>query len=122
MTHPNLDPKYCSKCSKMPKSNFSFLGATFMVVGYAEMTHPNLKIRFSNVHMKLKFTSFLFRHKISVGRRVDCKMHLLTSHEMIFVVYMFSPISILGGQGRVVPCTKWDTIPFIFQQHGASHD
>ena len=39
MTHPN--PKSCSKCYKMPKSNFLFLGATFMVRGYAEMPHPN---------------------------------------------------------------------------------
>ena len=41
MTHTNPKCKSCSKCHKMPKSNFLFLGATFMVGGYAEMTHPN---------------------------------------------------------------------------------
>ena len=43
MTHPNSNTKSCSKCRKMPKSNFSFLGVTFMVGRYAEMTHPNPK-------------------------------------------------------------------------------
>ena len=41
MTYPN--PKSCSKCCKMPKSNFLFLDVMFMVQGYAEMTHPNPK-------------------------------------------------------------------------------
>ena len=46
-THPNPNPKSCFKCNKMPKSNFLFLGVTF-IVGYAEMTHPKLKV-FPNV-------------------------------------------------------------------------
>ena len=41
MTHPNPNPSSCSKCCKMPKSNFSFLGVTFMFGGHAEMTQPN---------------------------------------------------------------------------------
>ena len=41
MNYPNPNPKICSKCHKMPKSNFIFLGVTFMVGGYAEITHPN---------------------------------------------------------------------------------
>ena len=43
MTQPN--PKCCSKCCKMPKFNFSFLGAMFMVGGYAEMTHLTLNLK-----------------------------------------------------------------------------
>ena len=41
MTYPN--PKSCSKCYKISRSNFSFLGVTFMVGGSAEITHPNPK-------------------------------------------------------------------------------
>ena len=41
MTDPNS--KSCSKCCKMPKFNFSFLGLMFIVLGYAKMTHPNPK-------------------------------------------------------------------------------
>ena len=55
MTHPN--PKSGSKCCKMPKSNFSFLGATFMVGGYAEITHPNPK-SCSKCH-KIRRSNFL---------------------------------------------------------------
>ena len=33
MLHPNLNPKSCSKCNKMPKYNFLFWGVTFMVGG-----------------------------------------------------------------------------------------
>ena len=40
MTHPNPNPKSCSKCCKIPKSNFLFLGVMFMVGGYAEMPPP----------------------------------------------------------------------------------
>ena len=43
MPHPNAHPKTCCKCCKMPKSNFLFLGTTFVVVGYSEMLHPNPK-------------------------------------------------------------------------------
>ena len=148
MPHLNPNPKSCSKCYKMPESNFSFLGATFMVGGMLKWpiltltlkvvpnvtkcldqtfqfwvwcswlggmlkwptlmltlkVVPNVtkcpnptfhfwvwhawlgvcwkypipawKCRFANVRMKLKFTSFLFRHKISDGKgEVDCKMH-----------------------------------------------
>ena len=33
MTPPNPNPKSCSKCHKMSKSNFLFLGVTCMVLG-----------------------------------------------------------------------------------------
>ena len=57
MTHPN--PKSCSKCFKIPRSNFSFLGVTFMVGQYAEITHPNPK-SCSKCHKMPKFNlSFL---------------------------------------------------------------
>ena len=58
MTHPNPNPKNFSKCYKMPKSNFLFLGAMFMVGGYAEMTHPNPK-SFSKC-WKMPKSNFLF--------------------------------------------------------------
>ena len=63
MTNPN--PKNCSKCHKMHRSNFSFLGVTCLVGGMLKIPNVNLKKnRFSNVCIKLKFTSFLFRHKV----------------------------------------------------------
>ena len=42
----------------MPKSNFLFLGVTFMVGEYAEMPHPNPK-SCSNCHKMPKY-NFLF--------------------------------------------------------------
>ena len=42
ITHPN--PKSCSKCCKMLKSNFSFLGVTFIVGGMLKCPTLTLKI------------------------------------------------------------------------------
>ena len=58
MTHPNL--KSCSKCYKVPKSNFLFLGVTFMVGGYAEMPHPNPNPKSCSKCYKMPKSNFLF--------------------------------------------------------------
>ena len=105
MTHPN--PRSCSKCLKMPRSNFEFLGVTFLVWGMLKIIHSSprscpkcykmhrssfsvlgatflvggmlkipthnsnitvtwkSKIQIFKCSLELKFTSFLFRHKIS---------------------------------------------------------
>ena len=58
MTHPN--PKSCSKCCKMPKSIFLFLGVTFMVGRYTEMPHPNPNAKSCSKCHKMPKSNFLF--------------------------------------------------------------
>ena len=74
-----LTPKNCSKCCKMPKYNFLFLGVTFMVgdmlkcldkafhfgydmlsSDYAENPPPNLKIQIFKYPSEIEIHKFPF--------------------------------------------------------------
>ena len=58
MPHPN--PKSCSKCCKMPKSNILFLGAMFMVGGMLKCPTLTLTLKVvANVTKCLNPTFFL---------------------------------------------------------------
>ena len=61
MTHPSPKPTSCSKCHKMPKSNFSFLGVTRLVGGILKIPHPNLKIQIFNCPYEIEIHKFSFQ-------------------------------------------------------------
>ena len=68
MTHPN--PKSCSKCCKMPKCNFSFLGVICLVGGVLKIPQLNLKIQIFKCPYEIEIHKFPLRHKISDGKGV----------------------------------------------------
>ena len=86
MPHPNPNPKSCSKCHKMPRYNFSFSGVICLVVSMLKIPHPNLKIQIFKCPPEIEIHKFPYQalNKRLKGGGVDCKMHLLTSSEMIF--------------------------------------
>ena len=59
MTNPN--PKSCSKCCKMPKSNFSFLGVTCLVGGVLKIPQPNLRIHIFKCPYEIEIHKFPFQ-------------------------------------------------------------
>ena len=77
--HPNPNPKSCSKCCKMPKSNFSFLGAMFMVGGMLKCLTLTLSLKVvPNVAKCLNPTFHIFGIMFMVGGMLKCPTLTLT--------------------------------------------
>ena len=58
---PNPKPKSCSKCHKLPKSNFSFLGVKCLVGDMLKIPHPQLKIQIFKCPYEIEIHKFPFQ-------------------------------------------------------------